>query len=89
MGSHNNNMQRTALRAAAERYPAGRGNKQPMNPKIVIRDETADDAGVITEVTVAAFKTLEISNHTEQFIIAALRAVNALTVSLVAKWMAV
>ena len=28
-----------------------------MNPKIVIRDETADDAGVITEVTVAAFKT--------------------------------
>ena len=56
-----------------------------MNPKIVIRDETADDAGVITEVTVAAFKTLEISNHTEQFIIAALRAVNALTVSLVAE----
>jgi putative acetyltransferase len=56
-----------------------------MNPKIVIRDETAEDAGVITEVTIAAFKTLEISNHTEQFIIAALRAVNALTVSLVAE----
>jgi putative acetyltransferase len=36
-------------------------------------------------MTVAAFKTLEISNHTEQFIIAALRAVKALTVSLVAE----
>jgi putative acetyltransferase len=40
---------------------------------------------VITEVTVAAFKTLAISNHTEQFIIAALRAAKALTVSLVAE----
>ena len=56
-----------------------------MIPKIVIRDETADDAGVISEVTIAAFKTLEISNHTEQFIIAALRAAKALTVSLVAE----
>jgi putative acetyltransferase len=56
-----------------------------MNPKIVIRDETADDAGVISEVTIAAFKTLEISNHTEQFIIAALRVAKALTVSLVAE----
>jgi putative acetyltransferase len=36
-------------------------------------------------VTVAAFKTLEISNHTEQFIIEALRAAKALTVSLVAE----
>jgi putative acetyltransferase len=56
-----------------------------MNPKIVIRSEVAADVGAITEVTVAAFKTLEISNHTEQFIIAALRAVKALTVSLVAE----
>ena len=39
----------------------------------------------IAEVTVAAFKTLEISNHTEQFIIAALRAAKALTLSLVAE----
>jgi len=39
----------------------------------------------ITEVTDAAFKTLEISNHTEQFIIAALRAAGALTLSLVAE----
>jgi len=39
----------------------------------------------IAEVTVAAFRTLAISNHTEQFIISALRAANALTVSLVAE----
>ena len=56
-----------------------------MNPKIVIRSETDADVSAITEVTVAAFKTLKISNHTEQFIIAALRAAKALTVSLVAE----
>ncbi len=41
--------------------------------------------GAITEVTVAAFATLALSNHTEQFIIAALRAAKALTISLVAE----
>jgi len=56
-----------------------------MNPKIIIRNETESDVSAITEVTVAAFRTLEISNHTEQFIIEALRAANALTVSLVAE----
>ena len=56
-----------------------------MNPKIVIRNETHDDVCAITEVTIAAFKALEISNHTEQFIIEALRAAKALTVSLVAE----
>jgi putative acetyltransferase len=56
-----------------------------MNPKIVIRNETDADVSAITEVTVAAFKTLEISNHTEQFIIAALRTAKALKVSLVAE----
>ena len=56
-----------------------------MNPKIVVRSETDADVSAIAEVTVAAFKTLEISNHTEQFIIAALRAAKALTVSLVAE----
>jgi len=56
-----------------------------MNPKIVIRSETAADVSAITEVTVAAFETMEISDHTEQFIIEALRAANALTVSLVAE----
>ncbi len=54
-----------------------------MNPKIVIRSETDADVNAITEVTVAAFKTLKISHHTEQFIIAALRAAKALTISLV------
>ncbi|MBN1806480.1 MAG: N-acetyltransferase [Sedimentisphaerales bacterium] len=56
-----------------------------MNTSIVIRNEADADAGVITEVTIAAFSTLEISNHTEQFIIEALRAAEALTVSLVAE----
>ncbi|MEW6366744.1 MAG: N-acetyltransferase [Acidobacteriota bacterium] len=56
-----------------------------MKPDIVIRSEAEADVAVIAQVTVAAFKTLAISNHTEQFIIAALRAANALTVSLVAE----
>jgi len=56
-----------------------------MNPKVVIRNETPGDAGAITAVTIAAFRTLEISHHTEQFIIEALRAAQALTVSLVAE----
>jgi len=56
-----------------------------MNLKIVIRSETDADVSAITEVTVAAFKTLEISNQTEHFIIAALRAAGALTLSLVAE----
>ena len=56
-----------------------------MDPEIVIRSETQDDVRAITEVTVAAFNTLEISDHTEQFIIEALRAAEALTVSLVAE----
>ncbi|MHC4118303.1 MAG: GNAT family N-acetyltransferase [Planctomycetota bacterium] len=56
-----------------------------MDQEIVIRTETDADIGAITEVTIAAFKTLEISNHTEQFIIEALRAAGALTVSLVAE----
>ncbi|MFZ1538298.1 MAG: N-acetyltransferase [Chromatiaceae bacterium] len=56
-----------------------------MNLKITIRSETEADVNVITEVTEAAFKTLEISNHTEQFIVSALRAAQALTISLVAE----
>ena len=56
-----------------------------MNPKIVIRNETDADASAITEVTVAAFKTLAVSNHTEQYVIAALRAAGVLTLSLVAE----
>jgi len=56
-----------------------------VQPNIVIRDEVAADAAAIAEVTVTAFQTLAISHHTEQFIIAALRAARALTVSLVAE----
>lgn len=56
-----------------------------MDPNIIIRNETNADVGAIAEVTVAAFKTLEISNNTEQFIISALRAAKALAVSLVAE----
>ena len=52
---------------------------------LLIRDETKYDAAAITEVTVAAFESLEISNHTEQFIIEALRSAGALTLSLVAE----
>ena len=56
-----------------------------MNPKVTIRSETDADVDAIAEVTVAAFNTLEISNHIEQLIIAALRIAKALTVSLVAE----
>ena len=55
-----------------------------MISEINIRNETAKDVEAITEVTIAAFRTLEISNHTEQFIIEALRSAKALTISLVA-----
>jgi putative acetyltransferase len=56
-----------------------------MTLTIVIRNETDADVATIAEVTVAAFKTLDISNHTEQFIVEALRAAKALTLSLVAE----
>ena len=52
---------------------------------MIIRKETALDIEAITRVTIAAFKTLPISNQTEQFIIKALRTAGALTLSLVAE----
>ncbi|WP_295406365.1 N-acetyltransferase [uncultured Thiocystis sp.] len=52
---------------------------------MIIRRETVDDIEAIGQVTIAAFKTLPISNHTEQFIINALRAAGVLTISLVAE----
>lgn len=58
---------------------------EPMNPNVKLRNETDADLCAIAEVTAAAFKTLEISNHTEQFIITALRNARALAVSLVAE----
>jgi putative acetyltransferase len=56
-----------------------------MKPQVTIRNETNADIGAITQVTIAAFETLEISNHTEQFIVEALRAAQALAISLVAE----
>ncbi len=56
-----------------------------MDSKPVIRNETIADIRAISEVTIAAFKTLEVSNQTEHFIIDALRNAHALTLSLVAE----
>ena len=36
---------------------------------LLIRDEKSTDYRAISEVTIAAFEKMEISNHTEQFII--------------------
>ncbi len=51
---------------------------------MILREETTADIDAITEVTIAAFKNLPVSNQTEQFIIKALRSADALTISLVA-----
>ena len=52
---------------------------------VLIRDEKGTEYRVISDVTKSAFETMGISNHTEQFIIEALRSAKALTVSLVAE----
>lgn len=52
---------------------------------MIIRSETIEDIPAISEVTIAAFSDHPISNHTEQFIINALRCADALTISLVAE----
>ena len=52
---------------------------------MIIRKETTSDIEAISQVTIDAFRTLPISNQTEQFIIEALRAAGALTLSLVAE----
>ena len=56
-----------------------------LKPHTIIRDETGSDIQAIADVTKTAFATLAISRHTEQFIISALRAAGALSVSLVAE----
>lgn len=59
-----------------------------MNAKdfeMLVRGEERSDLEAITEVTIAAFRDHPISQHTEQFIIHALRNANVLTVSLVAE----
>lgn len=52
---------------------------------MIIREETEADILAIFEVTKAAFENHPISRQTEQFIVNALRAAQALTVSLVAE----
>lgn len=56
-----------------------------MSVKLLVRKETDADVTAINEVTIAAFKSVGISGHTEQFIIKALRAAKALSLSLVAE----
>jgi len=56
-----------------------------MNCAITIREESDADVGAIRAVTVAAFDRPENENLTEPFIIEALRAKDALTLSLVAE----
>lgn len=52
---------------------------------MLIRDETSADIPAIAALMAAAFETLAVSQHTEPFIIAALRAAGALTISRVAE----
>lgn len=52
---------------------------------MIIRKETQSDVGAIFDITKVAFENHPYSNNTEQYIINALRAANALTVSLVAE----
>ena len=52
---------------------------------MILRRETPDDIEAINQVTIAAFKNHPVSQQTEQFIIKALRGVNALTISVVAE----
>jgi len=56
-----------------------------MSILMIIRKETAADIETISAVTRAAFENHPQSKNTEQFIIKALRAANALTLSLVAE----
>jgi putative acetyltransferase len=56
-----------------------------MESNMIIRSERNSDIEAISEVTIAAFQNHPISNHTEQFIVNALRDANALTISLVAE----
>ncbi|MFZ2446042.1 MAG: N-acetyltransferase [Syntrophobacteraceae bacterium] len=52
---------------------------------MIIRNETKADVQAIRNVTMAAFENHPHSNRTEQFIVDALRAADALSVSLVAE----
>lgn len=53
--------------------------------KVVIRPETPSDVAAIHDVTTAAFRNAPHTDHTEQFIVGALRNSGVLSVSLVAE----
>lgn len=65
--------------------PRARTNPNERNMPIVIRPETAADNAVIEQLTTAAFQNAPHTNHTEQFIVNALRRAGQLSVSLVAQ----
>lgn len=52
---------------------------------MIIRSERCSDVGAITEVAIAAFRDLAVSQHAEQFIIKALRKAGSLAISLAAE----
>ncbi|MEW6349563.1 MAG: N-acetyltransferase [Thermodesulfobacteriota bacterium] len=52
---------------------------------MIIRTEKQSDSAAIFELTRAAFENHPYGDHTEQFIVNALRGANALTISLVAE----
>ncbi len=52
---------------------------------MIIRNEKKSDIEAISEITIAAFRNCPHGNHTEQYIISALRAADVLAVSLVAE----
>lgn len=52
---------------------------------MIVRSETPADVEAIFQLTKAAFEAPSYSSHTEQFIVGALRAAGALTISLVAE----
>lgn len=52
---------------------------------LLIRKEKKSDIDAITEVTIAAFKDMPVSNQTEHFIIKSLRDAGELSISLVAE----
>jgi putative acetyltransferase len=55
------------------------------NLRILIRNEIPNDIAAISTLIEAAFKNAPHSSHTEHFIVDALRAAKALTISLVAE----
>jgi len=57
---------------------------RPANQEIATRSGTSADVNAVDQVAAAAFKALEVSTRTEQFIVGAPRDAHALTISLVA-----